>query len=267
MDFIKMHGLGNDFVIFDARKSPIYLTKEKVLALSHRNKGIGCDQVATINNSKTQNAKLEFWNFDGSKSLTCGNATRCIAELLFRETHSNLLSLETNERQIECKREKAGISINMGEPLLNWHQIPLSQETDTLELDLDGAPTATSMGNPHCTFFVENLAKVDISKIGKRVEKHYLFPEGTNVQFVEIIARDRVKAKIWERGVGLTLSSGSSSCAMVVAGVRRNLLDKKVTVELDGGNLGVFWADNGAWLSGPTTEVFTGRIPDNFFER
>ena len=180
MNFIKMHGLGNDFVIFDARKSPITLNKNMAIALSDRNKGIGCDQIATINDSDYSYAKLEFWNSDGSRSDTCGNATRCIGKILFRETDADNLILETAERQIECKKEGDLISVNMGLPLFEWHEIPLSKEMNTVSLDLEGQPTATSMGNPHCTFFVDDLSKIDVSKVGHEIETDQLFPKAVS---------------------------------------------------------------------------------------
>ena len=266
MNFIKMHGLGNDFVIFDARKSPITLNKAMTIAISDRYKGIGCDQIAIINHSISNYAKLEFWNSDGSRSDTCGNATRCIGKILFRETDTDHLILETAERQIECKKEGDLISVNMGLPLFEWHEIPLSKKMDTLSLKLEGEPTATSMGNPHCTFFVDDLSKIDVSKCGHKIETDQLFPEGINVQFVEVRKRNKVKAKIWERGAGLTMASGSSSCAIAVAGVRRGLLEREVEVELDGGILEVKWAEDGVWLKGPTSEVYEGTISESFFK-
>ena len=266
MNFIKMHGLGNDFVIFDARKSPINLNKAMTIAISDRYKGIGCDQIAIINHSISNYAKLEFWNSDGSRSDTCGNATRCIGKILFRETDTDHLILETAERQIECKKEGDLISVNMGLPLFEWHEIPLSKKMDTLSLKLEGEPTATSMGNPHCTFFVDDLSKIDVSKCGPKIETDQLFPEGTNVQFVKVRKRNKVKAKIWERGAGLTMASGSSSCAIAVAGVRRGLLEGEVEVELDGGLLEVKWAEDGVWLKGPTSEVYEGTISESFFK-
>ena len=266
MNFVKMHGLGNDFIIFDGRLEVINLTKELIIALASRHKGVGCDQIAVIGKSKNSHAKLEFWNADGSKSATCGNATRCIGDILFKETTSDFLILETVERKIECKRDGIETCVNMGNPLFAWHEIPLSREMDTLALDLEGKPTATSMGNPHCTFFVSDLTAINIEKIGKSLENNQLFPKGTNVQFARVENRGRVKAKIWERGSGLTLSSGSSACAIVAAGVRRGILNKKVEIDCDGGKLDVIWANDGIWIKGQTSEVFRGSISDKFLE-
>ncbi len=266
MNFVKMHGLGNDFIIFDARKSPVKLSKEITIALSDRHKGVGCDQVAIISKSSDCYARLKFWNSDGSESYTCGNATRCVGRILFQETDVDSLMLETGERKVECKKDGDLISVNMGVPLFKWHEIPLSRELETLTLDLEGEPTATSMGNPHCTFFVKDLSAIDVHKVGRKVETNKLFPNGTNVQFVEVKTRNKVKAKIWERGVGVTMASGSSSCAIAVAGVRRGLLDREVKIELDGGLLEVKWADNGVWLKGPVSKVYEGTISEDFFK-
>ena len=266
MKFVKMHGLGNDFIIFDGRYDAINLTKSMVKALADRNKGIGCDQIAIIGSSTSCYATLDFWNSDGTRSDTCGNATRCIGDILFQETNSNYLTLETNERKIECKRDGKSTSVNMGNPLTEWHDSPLSKKVNTMVLDLDGSPTATSMGNPHCTFFVNDFNSINIETVGSNIQKCDLFPQGTNVQFAKIIDRNHVKAKIWERGSGVTLSSGSSSCAITAAGVRRGLLDKMVEIESDGGKLSVNWKQDGIWIKGSTTVVFQGVVSKKFLE-
>ena len=266
MNFAKMHGLGNDFIIFDGRHEKINLNKNMIKALADRNKGIGCDQIALIGNSSSYNATLEFWNSDGSRSDTCGNATRCIGDILFQETDSKYLTLETNERIIKCKTDGTTTSVNMGNPLEEWHEIPLSKKVNTISLALDGNPTATSMGNPHCTFFTDDLFSVDIETLGPDIQKCGLFPHGTNVQVAKIIDRNNVRAKIWERGSGVTLSSGSSSCAITAAGVRRGLLDKVVEVESDGGKLNVNWKRDGIWIKGSTSLVYRGVVSKKFLE-
>ena len=266
MNFIKMHGLGNDFIIFDGRQESISLNKSIIEALADRHKGIGCDQIARIGESQSCYATLEFWNSDGSKSDTCGNATRCIGDILFKETDAKHLTLETGERKIECRRDGKTTSVNMGSPLTEWHEIPLSKKVNTIALDLDGSPTATSMGNPHCTFFVDDINFMNIETLGSKIQRCGLFPQGTNVQMAKIIDRNTVKAKIWERGSGVTLSSGSSSCAIVAAGVRRGLLDKMVDIESDGGKLNVNWNQDGIWIKGSTSVVFQGAVSKNFLK-
>ena len=149
-------------------------------------------------------------------------------------------------------------SVNMGHPQLNWDEVPLAEKIDTLELPIDGAPTATGMGNPHCTFFVDDVAAIDLEARGAELELHPLYPERTNVQFAQIIGSDHIRIRVWERGVGVTLASGSSSCATAVAAARRGLTGLDVRIDLDGGTLEISWKDDGVWMTGPTTHVFDG---------
>ncbi len=261
LNFIKMHGCGNDFIIIDCRKEPLKLSTEEIMLLCNRRIGIGGDQLVLINEQKTdsETAHLSFWNTDGSTSDTCGNATRCVASLLFEETASSELYLETNHSGIKCKRNTdTSISVNMGKPRTNWSEIPLSRKMETLYLPLEGDPTASNFGNPHCTFFVNDLDEYIIEKFGPNIENNQLFPDKTNVQLVKIIDRGKIVMRVWERGSGVTLASGSSSCAAVDSGIRRNLLDRRVVVSVDGGELLVEKKDDGVWLTGPTKHVFSG---------
>ena len=262
-----MHGLGNDFVVVDAREKVISIKKELITQMADRNRGIGFDQLAIITN-RPNGIHLAFYNSDGSISFSCGNATRCIARYLMDETGAKKLDLNTDHGTlvaIDIGNQKT--AVNMGHPSLDWRDIPLSKEVDTLHLPLEGDPIATGMGNPHCTFFTEKLELVDIEAIGKVIENHPLFPQGTNVQFASIVGEDHIRMRVWERGAGLTLASGSSSCATAVAAVRRGLTKEKVTVELDGGSLLVDWADDGVWLTGPTMHVFSGYLTASFLEK
>jgi diaminopimelate epimerase len=256
-----MHGCGNDFVIIDCRAKVIQLSNEEIQLLCNRRIGIGCDQLVFINSKKTKNttAHLSFWNTDGSSSDTCGNATRCVASLLFEETSKSELYLETDHTEIMCKRDvNANISVNMGKPRIGWSEIPLSKKIDTLYLPFDGRPTASNFGNPHCSFFVNDIEEYTIETFGPNIENNKLFPEKTNVQIVEVIDRGNIVMRVWERGSGVTLASGSSSCAAVDSGIRRNLLDNIVNVKVDGGELLVEKKDDGVWLTGPTKHVFSG---------
>jgi len=149
-------------------------------------------------------------------------------------------------------------SVNMGPPQLDWQDIPLAQAMDTLRLPIEGTPTATGMGNPHCTFFVEDVATVDLAQFGAATEHHPLFPQRTNVQIAQITGPDRIRMRVWERGTGITLASGSSSCATAVAAARRGLTGRRVAIDLDGGTLAVDWRADGVWLTGPTAHVFDG---------
>ena len=256
-----MQGCGNDFVIIDNRNQQIELNKDEIKLLCDRNYGIGCDQLVVINDNHKNNVSTYalFWNSDGSVSATCGNATRCVANILFTETGTDTVYVETQNGTIEChKKNNELTSVNIGQPKIAWNEIPLSREVSTLKLPIEGEPTGTNFGNPHCTFFVDDLTKIDVQSIGPIVENNALFPEKTNVQFVKILDRTRIKLRVWERGSGITLASGSSSCAAVDAGIRRELLDNRVKVELDGGIVEVEKKVTGVWLTGPTKHVFSG---------
>ena len=266
LPFMKMHGLGNDFVVIDARKGEVALSKTIISGIADRHVGVGFDQLAVISKGEFD-AHLTFYNADGSGSLACGNATRCIARYLMDETSKENLILTTMHGQIPAVDLGNGVtSVNMGKPGLEWNKVPLSENIPTLELPIEGSPTATGMGNPHCTFFVEDAEKINLEEMGPKFENHPLFPERTNVQFASIIARDQIRMRVWERGVGVTLASGSSSCATAVAANRKGLTEKKVQIELDGGILSVDWRQDGVWMTGPTMQVFTGSFSKEFLK-
>ena len=259
--FTKMHGCGNDFVVIDNRNQQMELHKDEIKLICDRHFGIGCDQLVIINRNNKENVSAHalFWNSDGSVSATCGNATRCLASILFTETEAKTIYIETQNGVIECqKKNNQLISVNIGEPRISWDEIPLSRDVSTLKLPLEGEPSATNFGNPHCTFFVDDLNEVDVQTQGPIIENDLLFPQKTNVQFVKILDRTHIKIRVWERGSGMTLASGSSSCAAVDAGIRRNLLDKKVEVALEGGTVEIEKKVTGMWLTGPTEHVFSG---------
>ena len=266
LPFMKMHGLGNDFVVIDAREGKVTLSKKIISGIADRHFGVGFDQLAVISKGEFD-AHLTFYNADGSGSLACGNATRCIARYLMDETSKENLILTTMHGQIPAVDLGNGVtSVNMGKPGLEWNKVPLSENIPTLELPIEGSPTATGMGNPHCTFFVEDAEKINLEEMGPKFENHPLFPERTNVQFASIIARDQIRMRVWERGAGVTLASGSSSCATAVAANRKGLTEKKVQIELDGGILSVDWRDDGVWMTGPTMQVFTGSFSKEFLK-
>ena len=264
LPFMKMHGLGNDFVVVDARANPVPLPSALVIAIADRHKGVGYDQLAVIENG-TGDAHLVFYNADGSTSAACGNATRCIARYLFEETGKDRLHLTTDRGDLYAVDAGNGLtSVNMGQPQLRWDEIPLAHEMDTLELPIDGAPVATGMGNPHCTFFVGDVGAVDLAARGAEIEHHPLYPQRTNVQFAQLVGPDHLRMRVWERGVGITLASGSSSCATAVAAARRGLTGRKVRIDLDGGTLWVDWRDDGVWMTGETMHVFTAELTPQF---
>lgn len=263
--FMKMHGLGNDFVVLDARRDAPVLSQRLVAALADRHRGIGFDQLAVIRPAQDGDAALEFLNADGSASAACGNATRCIARFLMDQTGRDRLVLETARGRLMAEDRGAGLTaVNMGQPQLDWQDIPLARAMDTLALPIDGAPTATGMGNPHCTFFVADALAVDLAGQGAALEHHPLFPARTNVQFAHVAGPDHLRMRVWERGVGVTLASGSSSCATAVAAHRRGLTGRQVRIDLDGGSLQIDWRDDGVWMIGPTMHVADGVLSDQF---
>lgn len=267
IEFEKMHGLGNDFVVIDARYRDSGLSESLIVAIADRHRGVGFDQLAVIEKSDSADAHLIFYNADGSTSAACGNATRCIARKLLDEGGASELTLTTKRGTLFAREAGNGfVSVNMGPPQLSWQEIPLAQEVETLELPIDGSPTATGMGNPHCTFFVEDAEAVDLEARGAEMEHHPLFPERTNVQFASLVGENHLRMRVWERGVGPTLASGSSSCATAVAAARRGLTGRQVRVDLDGGSLQIDWAEDGVWMTGTTVHVFTGVFTFDFVD-
>jgi len=258
--FTKMHGLGNDFVLFDARQLPLALTAEQVRALADRHTGIGCDQLIVIGASETADASMRIWNADGSEVSACGNATRCVAALLGGDVH-----LETKAGLLHATRAPQGIAVDMGQPRFEWRDIPLSYAMDTHSMpaswdDLP-APIAVNVGNPHVVFFLEDLNRTDIETLGGRIEEDALFPERVNVNFAHVVDRSHIHLIVWERGVGLTRACGTGACATAVAAMRRQLVDRDVRVDLPGGPLMIRWdAHNHIHMTGPATLSFTGEV-------
>jgi diaminopimelate epimerase len=266
--FRKMHGLGNDFVVIDQRGRETALTPGLVRAIGDRHRGVGFDQLAEILPGGKTTVAVRFWNADGSRAQACGNATRCIADLLIGETGLAEVTLASDNGILTGSRRPDGtVEVDMGRPRFGWRDVPLAREADTLRLPIAGEPAACSMGNPHCTFFVEDLGAVPLEALGPGVENHPLFPERANVQFVQVLARDHARVRVWERGVGVTLASGSSSCAVLVNAVRRGLMDRRATIVLDGGALEVAWrADDHLLMAGPVAQVFEGTLSPAFLE-
>ena len=260
--FRKMHGLGNDFVVVDRRRGGGPVEPELARAMGDRRRGVGFDQMAVLHDDSEACAALAFLNADGSEAGACGNATRCVARLLMDETGAAALTIRTARGLLRCEEAEgeparaAAIRVNMGPPLLEWREVPLAEPCDTLRLPLPGEPVACSMGNPHCSFVVPDAEAVDPATLGAH-ETHPLFPERTNVQAVSVRG-DRLRVRVWERGVGVTPASGSSACAAAVACARRGLAPRRVMVELDGGALGIDWRGDGVWMTGPTAHVFDG---------
>ena len=261
LPFMKMHGLGNDFVVLDLRGGGTAPAAEVIARIADRNRGVGFDQLATIEADEGADVRLRFWNADGSVSSACGNATRCIARHVMDQTGRDRLSLRTDHAILLAEDAGGGATrINMGPPVLDWRAVPLAQDVDIDHLPIPGDPVATGMGNPHMTVFVEDAAAVDLATFGPAMEHHPLYPQRTNVEVVQVVSRDEIILRIWERGTGPTLASGSCSCAAAVAAARRGLTGRRVRVNVPGGVLLIDWRDDGVWMEGPTAHVFSGTL-------
>jgi diaminopimelate epimerase len=266
--FMKMHGLGNDFVVFDARDSALSLNTGQIRAVADRRRGIGCDTVVLVRpGGAAADASLVFYNADGAESESCGNATRCVARFLMDERGLPRVRLATRGGLLFC--EDAGkklVTVDMGEAELDWQKIPLAQAVDTANfpLDLSGnaiPASAVSMGNPHCVLFVPDAEKAPVAQLGPRIETLPLFPNRINVEFAQVVDRASIRMRVWERGVGITQACGTGACATVVAAARRGLTDRKVDVTLDGGVLSIEWREDGhVLMTGPTAMPFRGYI-------
>ena len=262
-----MHGLGNDFVVIDQRANPSALDAALARAIGDRHRGVGFDQLVELRAGQNADANLIFWNADGSQAEACGNATRCVADLLLNETGRQELILRTVRGELACRRRQDGlIEVDMGAPSLDWQDIPLAAACDSAHLPLEGTPAACSMGNPHCTYFVEDAEGADLEGLGAATEHHALFPNRANVQLVQVTSQTHARVRVWERGVGPTLASGSSSCAVVVNAHRRGLMDRQAILTLDGGDIHIHWRaeDGHVLMAGPVSYVFEGVFDPSF---
>jgi len=266
--FIKMHGLGNDFVVLDARAEPVALDDGTARAIADRHLGVGCDQVIVIEKPRNADAAafMRIRNADGGEVAACGNAARCVASLLMREQGATRIALETGAGRLEAEaREDGLVTVDMGPARTHWREIPLARAMDTLHVPLAAGPlrdpVCTSMGNPHATFFVPDIAAIPIETIGPEVEHHELFPERANIGFAQVLGPERVRLRVWERGAGLTLACGSGACAALVNAARRRLTGRTATIVADGGELIISWRDdNHVLMTGPVATAFRGEI-------
>ena len=265
-DFIKMHGLGNDFVIVRGDAPG----PEGIRALCDRRLGVGCDQYLTITPAKSVGADIfmRIYNPDGTEAQACGNGTRCVAHLWMTENGRTDCVIETVAGLLACKMVDNGmVQVDMGVPRLKWDQIPLAEERDTLHLGVGlmsgvNDPVAVNMGNPHTVFFTADVKKVDVAGLGPQVERHVLFPQRTNVEFAQVMAPDKIRVRVWERGTGITQACGSGACATIVAAVRRGLTERKAEIILDGGSLFLEWRadDSHVLMTGPVAYTFKGTL-------
>lgn len=266
LPFRKMHGLGNDFVVLDARERAIDLTRDQVRAISDRKLGVGFDQMVTLAPSDTADAVMRIHNWDGGEVESCGNAARCVAWLLMRESGRSAVTIDTKGGFLKASSAGDGlITVDMGRPRFDWQAIPLAREMDTAALDYRlgplERPSAVNVGNPHVVFVVPDAEAVDLEALGPKVEHDPLFPERINVEVITVRDRGHVRMRVWERGVGITRACGTGACAVGVNAARLGLTDRRVAVQLDGGTLVIEWTDDDRILmTGPVAESFTGRL-------
>ncbi|MDH5488564.1 MAG: diaminopimelate epimerase [Rhodospirillaceae bacterium] len=273
--FIKMHGLGNDFVILDRRDGKGTLSQASVRAITDRRSGIGCDQLIIMEpaNAAEADVFMRIYNPDGSEAGACGNATRCVAELMMNEKKSDHVIIETISGLLDTERTPDGLySVDMGPAKFDWRDIPLSEACDTLNMPISegglSGPVGVSVGNPHAVFFVDDAEAVDLASVGPVIEHHKLFPQRTNVEVVQVLTNNKIRLRVWERGAGITRACGSGACAAVVAAAQRKLTDRTVEVVLDGGSLKIEWlADNNILMTGPVATSFSGTMAHELLDK
>jgi diaminopimelate epimerase len=269
--FIKMHGLGNDFVVIE---QAVDLNTGDIRRIADRRYGVGCDQLLILGAPKDKGADLflRIYNPDGSEAQACGNGTRCVAHLWMKKNNRKDCVVQTVAGLLQCRMATNDmVTVDMGIPRLDWQDIPLAEERDTRHLGLRGTeeagilpdPVAVNVGNPHAVFFVNDVRKTDVRGLGPQVENHVLFPQRTNVEFAQVMAPDKIRVRVWERGTGVTEACGSGACATMVAAVRRGLTGRKAEIVLDGGSLFLEWRaeDDRILMTGPAAYVFEGVLP------
>ena len=265
--FLKMHGLGNDFIVLDGRAKTPALTADMVRRLANRHTGIGCDQLIVIEPPRGTgvDAFMRILNSDGGEVEACGNAVRCIGALIMDERERDTALVETLAGPVAIRADARGITADMGPARLDWRDIPLAREMDTLSLAIEDGPlrrpVAVGMGNPHAVFFVDDVERVPLAEIGPRLEHHPFYPKRTNVEVVEVQGPGKLRVRVWERGAGITQACGTGACAALVGAHRRGLIGRSADIELDGGTLAVEWRDdNHVLMTGPTAITFSGDI-------
>ena len=274
--FRKMNGLGNDFVVLDSRTRPLVLGDDAVRAIADRKEGIGCDQLIALEPSTRADVFMRIWNADGGEVGACGNAARCVASLVAAELGEPRVSIETESGMLDAAVNRDGsVTIDMGAPRFAWNEIPLSKpfdDTRHIELEVDdpelNSPSAVNVGNPHCLFFVADVAAHDLARLGPVFERHKLFPERANISLVQVLGSDAIQVRTWERGAGLTRACGTAACAAAVASARRGLTGRKVKVSLLGGDLLIEWreADGHILMTGPYALDYEGTLPAELFQ-
>lgn len=263
--FHKMHGLGNDFVVIDARSTAVEMTAVRAHAIADRNKGIGCDQLILLESSDSHDVKMRIFNADGSEVEACGNATRCVAVLLGKPAR-----IETVAGTLTTQPGESTATVSMGHPAFDWEFIPLAMPMDTNDMPVGWdeleRPMAVNIGNPHVIFFVDDCDRIDLEKLGPLIETDPLFPDRINVNVATVVATNHIQLRVWERGVGLTLACGTGACATAVSAIRSGRVTSPVRVSLPGGDLSIDWQQGREILmEGPATHVFSGHADWNQF--
>ena len=273
INFTKMHGLKNDFIIIDARTKNFFLTPNNIKKISDRKKGLGCDQVVIIEKprKKKTSAFIKFYNSDGSVTKACGNAARCVAFLLMKECKTKKIALETESTLLNASLAKNNhVSVDIGKAYFKWRQIPLKKNINInkINFNVDSyiKPILVNVGNPHIIFFIKNLKKINLKQIGPKIEKNHLFPERINVNFAKILSNNKIELRVWERGAGMTKACGTGASATAVAAIKNKLINKRICyIHMDGGKLKIEYKKNGhIIMTGPTKTVKKG-ILNNYF--
>ena len=265
LDFHKMQGLGNDFVILDRRSGKLSLSAAQVRKVADRRLGVGCDQLLCLEASERADVFMRVYNADGSEVGACGNGTRAVARLVMEERGASRAAIETAAGVLTVTVSVQGYSVDMGKPRFGWDEIPLARPMDTLALDLELGPLArpvgVNLGNPHAVFFVDDAEAVPLAELGPVLETDPLFPERANIGVAEVRNRRSIRLRVWERGAGLTMACGSGACAALVAAARRDLTERAAEVRLDGGSLKIAWTDaDRVLMTGPAAHSFKGRL-------
>ena len=264
--FVKMHGCGNDFVVMDERAGGLGLTAARASAIADRHRGVGCDQFIVLEPAGADaDVFMRIRNPDGSEAGACGNATRCVVDLLATETHRSAYTVQTIAGLLDARVLDGRVEVDMGAARVEWADIPLAAPADTLHLPIAAVgvadAAAVSMGNPHATFFVDDLDALDLPIIGPALSRDAIFAEGANIGFAQILSPERIRLRVWERGAGLTLACGSGACATLVNAARRGLTGRRAQIVADGGVLEIEWREDGhVLMTGPTVISFRGTI-------
>ena len=268
-NFIKMHGLKNDFVIIDGRKKKIHLSKNQIKKIANRKIGLGCDQIIILEKPKNKKTFgfIKIFNSDGSETKACGNASICVAFLLMKELKTKKTIIQTKAGLLNAflKKNKE-VSVDIGKAYFKWNQIPLKRKMNTNKLNFKinnfVNPFAVNVGNPHVVFFIKDLKKINLKKIGPKIERHALFPERINVNFAEILSNNKISLKVWERGVGITKACGTGASATTVAAIKKKLINGRICyIQMDGGKLKIEYKKNGhIIMTGPVKMIKKGNL-------